>query len=105
MELLSISGLTLRRAVFAVLLNAGGPVTVGEVVKALHAAGVTSYSWTGKPTHRVVADMLAYQVRAGRVRRVERATYQVIPASMSRSTQRRCRQWRERLSDFDAQPR
>ena len=60
MELLSISGLTLRRAMFAVLLNAGRPITVGEVVETLHAEGVTTYSWTGKPTHRVVADMLAY---------------------------------------------
>ena len=60
MELLSISGLTLRRAMFAVLLNAGRPITVGEVVETLHAEGVTTHSWTGKPTHRVVADMLAY---------------------------------------------
>ena len=104
MELRSISGLTLRRAVFAILLEERGPLTVGEVVEALHAAGVTTYSWTGKPTHRVVADMLAYQVRGGRVRRVERATYQVIASSMSRSTQRRCRQWRERLSNFDELP-
>lgn len=97
MELRSISGLILRRAMFAVLLDAGGPVTVGEVVGAFHAAGVTTWSWTDKPPHRVIADMLAYQVRAGRVRRTGRASYEVIPTSMSRSTQRRCRQWRSML--------
>lgn len=72
-------------------------MTVGEVVEALHFAGVTTSSWTAKPPHRVVADILAYQVRAGRVRRTERATYQIIPTSLSRSTQRRCRQWRDML--------
>ncbi len=97
MALLAISGLILRRAMFAVLLNEGGPLTVGEVVDALHAAGVTTWSWAHKPPHLVIADMLGYQVRAGRVRRTERATYEVIPASMSRSTQRRCRQWRSML--------
>jgi len=99
MELLPISGLTLRRALFAVLLAAGRPVTVTEVVDTLHAAGVTTWSWTSKPPHMVIADMLAYQVRAGRVRRTERATYQVISSSISRSTQRRCRHWREGLAD------
>lgn len=79
---------------FAVLLDAGGPVAVGEVVAALHADGVTTGSWAHKPPNRVIADMLAYQVRAGRVRRTDRATYEVIQTSMSRSTQRRCRQWR-----------
>lgn len=49
MELRSISGLVLRRAMFAVLLDAGGPVSVGEVVAALHADGVTAGSWTRKP--------------------------------------------------------
>ena len=100
MELRPISGLVLRRAVFAVLLDERGPLTVGEVVDALHSVGVTTYSWTAKPPHRVIADMLAYQVRAGRVRRTERATYEIIPTSLSRSTQRRCRQRRDRLAKF-----
>ena len=96
MELEPISGLTLRRALFAVLLDADQPVTVAEVVGALHAAGVT-VSRTSKPPNKVIADMLAYQVRAGRVRRTGRAAYALIPKALSRSTQRRCRLWRDRL--------
>ncbi len=98
MELRSISGLTLRRAMFAVLLDEGRPLTVSEVVERLQGSGVTPAAVT-KPPHMVIADMLAYQVRAGRVRRTARATYQVISSSISRSSQRRCRQWRERLLD------
>ena len=86
---------------FAVLLNAGCPVTVGEVVAALHSAGVTTPAGVSNAPNKVMADMLGYQVRAGRVRRVDRATYQVVAASLSRSTQRRCRRWREMLSSFD----
>jgi len=99
MALRTISGLALRRAVFAVLLDARRPVTVTEVVDALHGAGVTTWSSSSKPPHRVIADMLSYQVRAGRVRRNERATYQVISSTISRSTQRRCRHWRDLLLD------
>lgn len=74
---------------------AGHAVTVAEVVDALHAAGVTTDR--SKPVNKVVADMVAYQVRAGRVLRTGRATYAVIPKALSRSTQRRCRLWRDRL--------
>lgn len=95
MELLPISGLTLRRALFGVLLEAGRPITVREVLDQLQDAGVTTSAWCVKPPPMVIADMLAYQVRAGRVRRTKRATYVVIASSMSRSTQRRCRRWRD----------
>lgn len=95
MELEPISGLTLRRALFAVLLDAGGALAVTDIVDALHAAGVTVSR--AKPVNKVIADMLAYQVRAGRVRRVSRAMYAVIPTALSRSTQRRCRLWRDLL--------
>ncbi len=96
MELEPISGLMLRRALFAVLLDARRALTIAEVVEALRVAGVT-VSQTNKPPNKIIADMLAYQVRAGRVTRTGRATYVVIPAALSRSTQRRCRLWRERL--------
>ena len=97
MELRPISGLTLRRAVLGLLLDAGRPLTVREVVDHLQHAGVTTSPWCVKPPHMVIADMLAYQVRAGRLRRTRRATYVVIASSMSRSTQRRCRRWRDLL--------
>ena len=98
MELLPIAGLTLRRALLGTLLEAGRPMTVGEVVGALHAAGVTTVPWHAKPISLVIADMLAYQVRIGRVVRTRRATYAVVASSMSRSMQRRCRRWRDRLA-------
>lgn len=96
MELTPIDGLTLRRALIGILLDAGRPLTIAEVVAALHAAGVTPPP-RAKPTNMVIADMLAYQVRIGRVARVRRATYAAVPASMSKSMRHRCRHWRDRL--------
>jgi hypothetical protein len=97
MKLRPITGLTLRRAVFGTLFRAGRPMTAVEVVAALHAAGVTTSPMLVKPPALVIADMLAHQVRAGRVRRTSRGHYAVIAASMSRSTQWRCLHWRDRL--------
>lgn len=92
-----ISGLRMRRALLGILLEARRPMSVSEVVAALRAAGVTNMPWHAKPIHMVIADMLAYQIRTGRVRRTARATYEVIPSTMSRSTQWRCRHWRDGL--------
>ena len=100
MELTPIGGLTLRRALIGILLAAGRPLTVREVVAELHAAGATTLPFRAKPINMVIADMLAYQIRTGRVVRVRRATYAVVASSMSRSTQRRCRHWRDGLADW-----
>lgn len=100
MTLCPISGLTLRRALIAILLSARRPLTVGEVVDALYGAGVTIPTHV-KPINMVIADMLAYQVRIGRVVRVRRATYAVVPSSMSRSMRHRCRHWRDRIEPTD----
>jgi len=94
---IAVRGLQLRRALSGVLLEAGRPLTIGEVVAALRMAGVVLMPWHAKPMHMVIADMLAYQIRTGRVRRTARATYEVIPSSMSRSTQWRCRHWHDGL--------
>jgi hypothetical protein len=99
MTLLAISGLTLRRALIGILLEAQRPMKVGEVVAALELAGVTTPP-RAKPINMVIADMLAYQSRIGRVVRVRRATYAVVPSSMSRSMRHRCRHWRDRLAEF-----
>ncbi|MDO8362755.1 MAG: hypothetical protein Q7V88_07650 [Actinomycetota bacterium] len=56
MELRPISGLTLRRALLGILLAAGRPMGIGEVVQALHAAGVTTGPWHTKPVHKVASD-------------------------------------------------
>ena len=102
MDLIPISGIRLRRAVLGALLEAlmegRGPLTVGEVVDAIRAQGCTTWAGLAKPMHMVIADMLAYQVRAGRVRRTGRATYQVIRSAISNTTQWRCRHWRDGLT-------
>ncbi len=97
MQLRAIGGLTLRRAVFGMFFEAGRPLSVPEVVAALAASGVKVGEHLAKPEHMVIADMLAYQVRAGRLRRVRRGIYDVVPGALSRSTRWRCRHWRDRL--------
>lgn len=99
MELRPIAGLTLRRAMFSVLLRADHALTAHDVIAALHAMGVTTPAHTVKPPAQVIADMLGHQVRAGRVRRTSRGRYVIIAASMSRSTRHRCLHWRERLPE------
>ena len=98
MELIPIYGLRLRRAVLGTLLSANRPLTVGEIVAAIEAAGCTTSPSLAKQSHRVIADMLAYQVRARRVRRVRRATYAVVRSAISNTTQWRCRHWRDGLT-------
>ncbi|HEX6425948.1 MAG TPA: hypothetical protein VFZ79_20820 [Acidimicrobiales bacterium] len=79
----------LRRAVLALLLASPGPVPVRRVVDSLvHELG------DGAVTAKQVADMLRYQVRHGRVRRVDRGVYEAVPGALSRSTAWRCVNWR-----------
>jgi hypothetical protein len=47
--------------------------------------------------------MLAYQVRAGKVRRVARATYAPRRDKIPTTTQWRCRHWRDRLGSDQLQ--
>ena len=93
MELTPIAGLRLRRAVLGTLLTANHPLSVADVVAAIQAAGFTTLPHRAKPSHRIVADMLAYQVRAGRVRRTARATYAPNRDRIPKTTQWRCRHW------------
>ena len=81
-----IRGLLLRRAVLGVLLRERGSMTVAEVVSELHARGVTTSAATHKPPNAVVADLLGYQVRIGRVVRIR-----------SRTTKWRCLHWQDGL--------
>lgn len=90
-----ISGLRLRRAVLGILLAARRPLTITEVIAELHAAGFTTWSLGPRPPQQVIADMLAYQVRAGRVRRTARATYAPERDKIPTTTQWRCRHWRD----------
>ena len=92
-----IRGLLLRRAVLGVLLRERGSMTVAEVVSELHARGVTTSAATHKPPNAVVADLLGYQVRIGRVVRIRRGVYSAMPAALSRTTKWRCLHWQDGL--------
>jgi len=94
MELRPIGGVRLRRAVLGILLAAAGPLTITEVIAELQAAGFTTWSLGPRPPHAIIADMLAYQVRSGRVRRTGRATYAPNRDKIPSTTQWRCRRWR-----------
>ena len=50
-----------------------------------------------KGSSRVIADLLAHQVRRGTVVKTGPALFAVVPDSMSRSTRRRCLHWQEQL--------
>lgn len=101
-ELLPISGLLLRRAVLGILLAAGEPLTAQEVADTLHRCGATTKTMLLKGPSRVIADLLAYQARMGKVRKVGPALFGVIPTSMSRSTRWRCLHWRNELEALRA---
>lgn len=89
-----ISGFPLRRAVLGILLNADGPVTVTEIVDALHAAGVTTNPRLVKAPCGIVANLLDHQESRGRVIRTDRASYLLDPTGWSRSTRWRYANWR-----------
>jgi hypothetical protein len=81
------------------LLNAGRAMTVDEIVTSLHAHGVTTMPGLTRSPHRVVADLLAHQVRMGRARKVGRATFVAVPGSVSASTRTRWRRWTDGMTE------
>ena len=90
-----ISGILLRRAVLGILLLAGRPMTVSEIASALARQGATTSRQLTKGPSRVIADLLAHQVRIGRAQKTGPATFRAVPSSMSRSTRRRCVHWKD----------
>ncbi|MEQ1700416.1 MAG: GNAT family N-acetyltransferase [Ilumatobacteraceae bacterium] len=106
MEPFPISGLLLRRAVLGTLLSAGGPMSPAEVAAALDAAGATTSPERTKGPSRLIADLLAYQVRIGKVVKVGPALFAAVPDRISRSTRQRCVGWRrqfdQRVADDEA---
>ena len=98
-ELVPIRGIRLRRAVMGTLLVAERPLCIAEIVEQLEANGVTTMPHLTRTPNRVVADLLAHQVRAGRAQRVGRATFILLPDSVSVSTRRRWRRWNEGRGD------
>jgi hypothetical protein len=84
--------LDLRRALLGHLVTASRPVDLDALV----AMVVREFGDPlGAPAGRKrVADVLGYQCRLGRVRRVGRARYEYVPGSMARATAWRCVNWR-----------
>jgi hypothetical protein len=97
MEPRAVSNIDLRRAVLGILLRAGEPTTITEIIDALASQGVTTNLLLARSPAEVVSDLLRYQTRIGRVRKVARATYLVCPDGFSRSTRWRCLHWREMM--------
>ena len=104
------SPLQLRRAVLAVLLDAAGPLRLTDIVTALDREhgidlGVQwQHARQVRSIEQRLSDLVRWQVRAGRVRRVARATFVASPTAMSSSTQWRCRNWR-RIADAEVRGR
>ena len=96
-EPIGIGGLLLRRAVLGTLLAAGRALTAKEIVEALRQSGATTRPTLTKGPSRVIADLLAHQVRAGKVIKTGPGTFAVAPDRMSRSTRQRCLRWRRDL--------
>lgn len=96
-EPIGIGGLLLRRAVLGTLLAAGRALTAKEIAEALRQSGATTRPTLTKGPSRVIADLLAHQVRAGKVLKTGPGTFAVAPDRMSRSTRQRCLRWRRDL--------
>ncbi|MDO8391114.1 MAG: N-acetyltransferase [Actinomycetota bacterium] len=102
-EPLPISGLLLRRAVLGTLLAVRRPLSPSDLAAALAAAGVTTCPNLTKGPSRVIADLLAHQVRIGKVAKVGPALFAVLPGSMSRSTRQRCLRWQREVARLRAE--
>ena len=101
MDLIPIGGLLLRRAVLGTLLRERRSLTLSEIVEALHRQGVTTASGAAKPPNAVIADLLGYQARVGRVVRVRRGVYAAVPTAFSRTTRWRCAHWHDAVPRSD----
>ena len=76
-------------------------MTLAEIVEVLHSGGVTTTPATSKPPNAIIADLLGYQVRSGRVMRVRRGVYAAVPSAFSATTKWRCLHWRDGLAGLD----
>lgn len=90
----------MRRAILGHLLTARFPVTVADV-----AAAMTLEFGPEAVTPKRVADVLRYQVRLGRVRRVDRGVYQAVPEAIPKATAWRCVNWRRAAEHAAARAR
>ncbi|WP_040493080.1 hypothetical protein [Ilumatobacter nonamiensis] len=92
----TVRNLTLRRAVMRVLLRADGPVRVADIVRALEDDehfGIADHH-VASASQRV-SNLLGWQLRRGRVRRVARGIYVAVPDAIPRTTRWRIEHWDE----------
>jgi len=82
-------GIKLRRAVLGLLLRAGQPMSVDALLDALSEIGCEPAPHPPRTARKALADVLAYQCRLGRLERVTRGTYRVLPNAISPSMRSR----------------
>lgn len=91
-----IRNIALRRAVMRVLLRAGDPVRVAEIVRRLEDDDRIEIADAHEATaSQRISNLLGWQVRRGRVRRVARGAYLALPEAIPRTTRWRIEHWDE----------
>ncbi len=78
----AIAGLPLRYLLTTLMLEAGRPVSVRELVVWCAREGVV---FQGRPS-KVISDSLRWEIRRGRVMRLRRGIYRATGAAIPRST-------------------
>lgn len=91
-----IRNIALRRAVMRVLLRAKEPVRVAEIVRRLEDGDRIAIADAHEATaSQRISNLLGWQVRRGRVRRIARGEYLVVPEAIPRTTRWRIEHWDE----------
>jgi hypothetical protein len=91
-----IRNIALRRAVLRILLRADAPVSVSEIVRILedeHDVFVEAHREA--TASQRISNLLGWQARQGRVRRVRWGTYVAVPDAIPRTTRWRIDHWDE----------
>jgi hypothetical protein len=89
-----VANVDLRRAVLRVLVRAAGPVELGAIVAHLERVDrIAIAPYRAVSARQKVSDVLSWQVRRGRVRRIRRGVYEIVPSALSRSTRWRIERW------------
>jgi hypothetical protein len=89
-----VSNIELRRAVMRILIRANGAMLVGEIVRRLEDVDHVDVAAArvATPSQRV-SNLLGWQVRRGRVKRISHGLYVAVPESIPRTTLWRIEHW------------
>lgn len=92
----------LRRAVLRILLRANAPMRVAEIVRALEDDDhLFVEAHRAASASQRVSNLLGWQVRQGRVRRVGWGAYVVVPEAIPRTTRWRIEHWDDHVDELD----